>query len=271
VLGRALGFLVACVPTNERRIAALQMDIFLRKEGGRRHLRRMYASLGQSFFEFLNLKPMLDNPERYIESPTRAVIDAVVARGKPIITLSAHTSNWDLLAAYVSRMGLACGVIARVARSREVQAILAEMRASYGVTSGLKAIIRQLRERKILAALIDQDTQVTSVFVPFFGRMAKSPSALVELGKKYGAVIVSTFIVRTGFCRYAVIVEEIDPSLSVEEILSIYNARLEALIRRYPEQWVWMHKRWRSTPDGRILSSRDYIGVLKEELGHAHS
>ena len=77
---------------------------------------------------------------------------------------------------------------------------------------------------------------------------------------------VSAFLFRTGWFRYTMFVEEIPSSSSEYEILHSYNQRLEALIRRYPDQWVWFHKRWRSLPDGTTLSSREYEDTLRERL-----
>ena len=67
----------------------------------------------------------------------------------------------------------------------------------------------------------------------------------------------------TGLFRFETFIEEFDSTLSAEEILSEYNRRLAELLRRFPSQWVWFHKRWRSRPTGERLSSREYIAWLR--------
>ncbi len=114
-----------------------------------------------------------------------------------------------------------------------------------------------------MAALIDQDTRVDSVFVPFLGTPAKTPSALVDLGKRYNARFVSAFIIRTKGTHFEIHTEELDSSKSTEEILAEYHRNLERLIRERPDQWVWIHKRWRSDPSGTTLGTRDYLKKLE--------
>jgi Kdo2-lipid IVA lauroyltransferase/acyltransferase len=116
-----------------------------------------------------------------------------------------------------------------------------------------------------MSALIDQDTRVAGIPVPFFGRKAATPSALISLGQRYRAIFVSVFIVRTGLRHYEIFAKEFDPGLSIEELLTQYNARLEGYVRAYPSQWVWMHKRWRTTENGKRLSSREYLRMLSGE------
>jgi KDO2-lipid IV(A) lauroyltransferase len=146
------------------------------------------------------------------------------------------------------------------------------MREQYGVETiwrsdraGLKRLLSCFRERRVIAALIDQDTKVESVFVPFFGRPTRTPSSLIELGKKFNARFVYAFIVRTSTGRFDLRVGEIANALETESILSEYSAQLQAIIESHPEQWVWFHKRWRSDPSGTTLGSRQYLAWLTEE------
>jgi KDO2-lipid IV(A) lauroyltransferase len=114
--------------------------------------------------------------------------------------------------------------------------------------------------------LIDQDTKVESIPVSFFGQAAKTPVSLITLGKKSNARFVSAFLFRTGWFRFTVFVEQIPDGTTEEDILRVYNERLEQYIRRYPDQWVWFHKRWRTTPQGVTLSSKEYAAVLEARI-----
>jgi lauroyl/myristoyl acyltransferase len=71
--------------------------------------------------------------------------------------------------------------------------------------------------------------------------------------------------------RYEVFTEEFPDDLSEDEILAMYNARLEALVRRFPGQWVWFHKRWRSRPDGTVLSTRQYLASMSHNAFETNS
>jgi KDO2-lipid IV(A) lauroyltransferase len=192
---------------------------------------------------------------------------------RPIVCLTGHTGNWDLLAAYVISRGIPLTTIGREARSPTAQKVLETVREGYGIETiwrsdrtGLKRLLQCLKERRVVAALIDQDTRVDSIMVPFFGTPAKTPVSLISLGRKMNARFVTAFLFRTGWFRYSVWVEEIPDLNSEYDILCEYHQRLETLIRRFPSQWVWFHKRWRSLPDGTALSSREYQALLHDRL-----
>jgi len=276
-VGRFLGAAFSFLPTKERRVAQLQLDNFLAAAGGRKIVARVYAGLGQSLLESINLAPILQNPDLFIECPDLAEIRRLLSRNKPIVALTAHTGNWDLLAAYIVSLGIPLTAAGRAARIRAFQEILAEIRSKYGVQTiwraergGGKALLRSLQNQRVVAALIDQDTQVASVFAPFFGVPVKTPSGLISLGKKIRALFVSAFMFRSARNRYRLYIEEIDGSLPVQTIAAVFNQRLEKLLRRYPDQWVWMHKRWRSSPDHGTMSTDQYCRFLEERLRHAN-
>jgi KDO2-lipid IV(A) lauroyltransferase len=147
------------------------------------------------------------------------------------------------------------------------------MREAYGVDtiwrsdkSGVKRIVACFKERRVMAALIDQDTRVDSVFVPFFGTPAKTPATLIALGKRYNVRFVTAFIVRTKGTNFEIHTRELDDTQSVEGILTQYHHHLEEIVRAHPEQWVWFHKRWRSLPSGSTLSTKEYLAMLREKI-----
>lgn len=249
------------------------MRLFLPEEAAKTPVARVFANAGQTFFESLNLSPYLDRVDEFVSCDDWEKIRGWLAQGKPIVALTAHTANWDMLAAYFIKKGIPLSTIGREAKNPKLQLALAALRDAYGVRviwrqdgSGLKQIVSELKERRIVSALIDQDTKVSSTHVPFFGRPASTPSGLIVLAKKYSALIVAPFIVRRPDGRFHISVEEIDGSLSVEEILTQYSLKLQALIERHPGQWVWFHKRWRTEADGRVLSSREYLDTLSKEI-----
>jgi len=235
--------------------------------------RRSFANAGTTLFESLRLHPILRLHQSKIRCTAWQEIERWTSDDRPIIALTAHTGNWDLLAAYMIHRGIPITTIGKEARNPVAQHILARMRLGYGIETqwrsdrrAVKRLVECLKERRVVAALIDQDTRVESVFVPFFGIQAKTPVSLITLGKRAQARFVSAFLVRVGFMRFEVLAEEFPGDLSEEEILTMYNARLEALIRRYPAQWVWFHKRWRSRPDGSVLSTREYVASLRRNI-----
>lgn len=275
LLGGGLGLAFSLLPTRDRAVAALQLDRAIPDLGGRHHTPWVYCSVGQSALESINLFPLLDGRSGGVEFEGWSLVEQLLARGRGVVALTAHTGNWDLLGAYFAHRGVPVSTVAREVRSAPLQKLLAELRERYRIRTiwrlnrnGVRDIVRVLKENGVLAALIDQDTYVTSVFSSFFGRAARTPSSLVELALKLDSAIVSVFIVRVGLCRYRIELEEIprpqgSSPQAVLEVLEIYHQRLERLLRRYPWQWVWFHKRWRSTEDGVRLSTREYLASLR--------
>ncbi len=272
IFGRSVGWLFSWIPTRDRKIAKLQMDLLIPELGGSKHLRRVYAALGETIMESLNLKPLLDNYTKYVEAEWDQW-DEVLRRKKGIVFLTAHSGNWDLMAGCCVKRGHRVSVIGKPAKNSGLQQILHNIRASYGAktiwrsgSQGVKQIIDALRNGETVGAVIDQDTQVLSTMVPFMGKLAATPKTIVELAKRCDALVLMALIVRTGTNRYKLSMWELDSTLSTEGILSEYCRIHEECIRRNPWQWVWMHKRWRTLPDGRRLSSREYIKYLKNGM-----
>lgn len=277
-IGGAIGNLVGRLPLREARIASLQVQAFLPEAPPSKIVPKVFENVGRSMMESLNLQPLLKPPFKNISCPQWDTITQWTKEDRPIIALTAHTGNWDLLAAYTIARGIPLSTVGKEARNPSVQVALRSMREAYGIDtiwrsdkSGIKRIIGCFKERRVMAALIDQDTRVDSVYVPYFGALAKTPSALVDLGKRFNARFVTAFIVRTKGTHFEIHAEELDGSKSTEEILAQYHRNLERLVRERPDQWVWIHKRWRSDPSGRTLGTKDYLATLERKIASSRA
>jgi KDO2-lipid IV(A) lauroyltransferase len=275
-IGYMLGYLVGMFPSQERSVAQLQIRYFLPQEPTKTIVRRTFGNAGRTALESLNLRPLLTPPYSAIRCDNWDMAFKCMTGPRPVIVLTGHTGNWDLLAAYAIARGARVATIGREARSPALQDVLRTIREGYGVEtiwrsdkSGIKKLLNYLKDGRVVAALIDQDTRVDSAHVPFFSESAKTPSSLIALGKRCNAVFISSFLFRTSSRDFQVFAEVFDDNLSTDEILRQYSQRLESLIRRFPEQWVWFHKRWRTTPDGHTKSSREYLSWLQQKIFHA--
>lgn len=264
-----LGSLAAAFPLRDRRIAELQLNTFL-GPGSAHLVRDVYRNFCLTLLESLNLEPILREKSALIQFDEWESFRAYSLSGRGTIYLTGHVGNWDLLAAYMRTYQMDFHALGREARGGIAQALLAALRKRYDIrtlwrqdTTGVKQIVRELKRGAGIAALIDQDTNVASEYAPYFSVPAKTPSALVALGKRLGCYICTVFMVREPDGRYRIFTTKLDETKSCSEILTQFNRTLEDLVRRYPTQWVWFHKRWRSRPDGRKYSSREYIECLK--------
>jgi KDO2-lipid IV(A) lauroyltransferase len=269
---RALGAIIGSLPLRDTLVARLQISHFLPQENPRSVARGVFQEFCLTFLESLNLFPILKHHEESVVIEDWAGMQKWADHESGLIILTAHTCNWELLAAYMQKIGLRYYALGREARHPAGQAMLSTVREMYEVKTlwrhdgaGVKQIIRELKAGGGIAALIDQDTNVSSAFAPFFGVACKTPVALVSLAQKLGSHICTLFITREGTSNYRITWSPIDNAQSPVEILNEYNRKLEKVVREHPNQWAWFHKRWRSRPDGRKFSTRDYIRGLKTE------
>lgn len=271
---RGLAVILAPFFERERKVAEAQIAMALPNENAQKLSHALFSELGTTLGECCNIGGLLNDPEFRLELQNDQLLrERLLDREQPAVILTAHFGNWDLLAAYGVKRGLKLSTIGREARSKTAQAILARFRQHYGVKtlwrSGRSAVIeivRELQSGGTVAALIDQDTRVKSLSIPFFGRPAATPVTLVQLARREGALIASAFLIRLGPKRYRIAFEFFDSDLSEEEVLTQFNQRLERVIRDHPAQWVWFHKRWRTLVDGSRLSSAEYLRYLKSAL-----
>jgi KDO2-lipid IV(A) lauroyltransferase len=138
--------------------------------------------------------------------------------------------------------------------------LLIEIRTSAGNTAitrgkATRDIIRALKKGEAVGILIDQDTKSEGVFVNFFGRPAHTPSGPAILARRLDVPIIPVFMYLNSEMHYELEClpplpqvrttdEAADITTNTQKISDVY----EAMIRRFPEQWVWMHKRWKTRP-----------------------
>ena len=227
--------------------------------------RAALVHLCQCALEVVAVRSYDDRLEEYvtIAGDGEALLRERVAQGRGLIFVTGHVGNWELLARRIGRAGVPNAAIARRGHDERVNALIERFRGAGGVTtlwrddpSTGRALIRTFREGRALGILIDQDTRVQGVFVPFFGRLAFTPRAVGDLALRFGAPVV------VGFCRRAgdrpghvLELTEVtynptpsDPEMEVRRITLECSRILEAAIRAHPSEWVWMHDRWKTRP-----------------------
>ncbi|CAN5651518.1 N/A [soil metagenome] len=244
---------------------------FDRKHRERTHanLRLAYPEASQSWIDstaqgvFLHFGRVLGD---FMRSKVRT-IDGVLATtavegkeiidryppGTAIIAATAHMGNWERFGHWCTAIGRPISVVARDADDGEIQRRVDALRASTGLEvlsrgNAARASLKALKEGKVLGLLPDQNGD--ECFVPFFGLPTGHTLGPAVLHKRTGAPLIPAFCVREGVGKYRVIVlEPIDPSGEGDSVAVTAEvaASLESVIRRYPEQWLWMHDRWKSS------------------------
>jgi Kdo2-lipid IVA lauroyltransferase/acyltransferase len=197
----------------------------------------------------------------------RRHLDEARARSPHVVILTAHLGNWEVGASLLPQHGIPIVGFARALKNPLITRYLAERREHYGMltvdkTSGAMRLLREMREGRIASALIDQHAGSRGLRIPFFGRDASTFTFLAQLAHRQNAPIVPAFT-HVGpkppqvIGRFEPAIDP-DPTLPEEEdsfrMMLAFHRALEAAIRRTPEQYLWLHRRWKPTgrePDPR--------------------
>jgi KDO2-lipid IV(A) lauroyltransferase len=205
-----------------------------------------------------------DDVKRICEVDGFEHVDAALEGGRGLIFATAHCGNWEILAARVPVEGYQLLAAVRELDDPRIDRVVTDMRSRFGteiVPRGPAAgrqLARALAKNKSVGLLIDQDIpSIPGVFVPFFGRSAWTPSGAAMLALRMRCPLLPAFIHRKPDGTHKI---HIKPPLAVpsdgtledrvRELTAAATAAIEWQIRAWPEQWVWMHRRWRTRPEG---------------------
>ncbi len=241
-------------------------------------LKGMFRHWGMTLMEIAGI-PRVDRAyaDRWITfSPgTRKRMEAAFGQGKGVILLAAHFGSWELPPLMGSLAGYPVLVLARQQGWPRLNALLNRYRESKGaevISKGfpIRKLIQGLREGKVLGMVADQDGGRRGVLAPFFGRLASTAPGAFALSLRTGAPILPVFLVRTQGPAHTLILEEplvipkrdplgnlLSEEERIREGIEAYLTVLERYVRQYPHQWLWLHRRWKSSPERRVLLLSD--------------
>jgi KDO2-lipid IV(A) lauroyltransferase len=235
--------------------------------------RAMMVHLAHVAVEAVTIRSFDAELESYVGIDKPELLREVMARGKGVLLVPGHIGNWEFVARRLARAGLENATIGRANNDARLTRLIDQFRSSGGVNTvwrespgAGRVIMKTLREGKGLIILIDQDTRVQNVFVPFFGKLAATPRAVGDLALRFGAAVVVATSHRRGEgprAGHQIELTEIpfDPEAQDREAEALRvtgecTRTYEEAIRRYPAEWVWMHERWKTRPPQEPASDR---------------
>jgi KDO2-lipid IV(A) lauroyltransferase len=219
----------------------------------------MYQNLGQGFMEFLRL-PLLttNNLHRYVSIEGMKHLEAARDRGRGVFLLSAHFGNWEMLSAAIALSGIPINVLVKKIRNLSVDRFINEIRRGSGVKpidkqNGAEDMLQRLRNNETVGFVLDQHAQADEgVMVRFLGQPASTFKSLALLARRHKVPIVPVFMIREGRGLHRMVFE---PALELCEGKNVGDSIqddtqqcmdvLERFIRNHPDQWIWLHRRWK--------------------------
>lgn len=223
---------------------------------------RAYGNLGRMAIETALVAPLgtAGVLSMFEDSPDFELIRRRMEEGRGIVGFTGHIGSWELAGAYVAARGVPIDAVARRMANPIFDDYLTKAREALGMrvvpdSEAVRRIPRALKDGHLVGLLADQGVMgLASTFVPFFGRPAKTPRGPAVFAIRFGLPILFIAALLQPSGKYRLLVEEIEPASSgdrdadVDETVRRFTVALERLVRRYPDQYFWHHRRWKRQP-----------------------
>lgn len=223
--------------------------------------KRTFKMLGKNAGDILrssrSVKSLADL-EKFLVTDGLENYEVAHKKGKGVIFLTCHLGAFDMQITNMAMRGLDPNIIGTPLKDPRLNELLWEYRNAHGAIAIARGketfkLIKVLLSGGSVALLIDQDTKVKSVFVDFFGMKAATPAGATVLALKTGAAVIPTYIhLGEDGLQHMHLLPEIPMTITGDEDKDIvFNTQIltnfiEETIRKYPDQWVWMHERWKT-------------------------
>jgi KDO2-lipid IV(A) lauroyltransferase len=221
--------------------------------------RAAYENLGRTSTEAAALarvgrEKML---ELFDEPADWPVLERARAHGRGVMLVAGHLGNWELAGSYIAARGLPIEAVARQMENPLFDGYLNRTRQRLGMKiiwdgDAVRRVPRVLRDNGVAAFLIDQGAAgLASTWVPFFGRLAKTPRGPAVFALRLQSPVVFVAPLRKPDGRFTMHLEEVavqetgDRNADVDRIVASYTEVLERWVRRAPDQYFWHHRRWK--------------------------
>lgn len=266
----AMGSLSYYFATQSRKLTHKHLTMAYGKEKTPKEIKRMtkrvFTFMGKNGGDILWAATIRDLAgfDKFRISNNHHFAEEAFRKGKGIIFLTAHLGAFEFTATEMSYRGYQPHIIGAPMKDARLNDLLWEQRIKFGATIVERGkdtfrLIKALKRGGTTGILIDQDTRVKSVFVNFFGIPCATPVGAAVLALKTGAAVVPIFshlnengVQEINFYPEVELVRTGDEERDIQENTQRFSDVIEAEIRKYPEQWLWLHERWKTKPGEEI-------------------
>jgi Kdo2-lipid IVA lauroyltransferase/acyltransferase len=228
-------------------------------------LRGCFQNIGRLLVEFSHFPELTrDNIARYVDVDGFENYADAVRRGRGVIYLTGHLGAWELGSFSQSIFGYPLKFVVRPIANSRVEELISHYRTLGGNApihrrNAGREILQALRRNEAVGILFDQNTtRSEGVFADFFGTPAATTPAIATFALRTGAAVVPAFLIwdakakkhRLTFAPAVTLIETGDKAYDIVENTKRFNQVLEYYVRKYPDQWLWIHRRWKTRPEG---------------------
>jgi KDO2-lipid IV(A) lauroyltransferase len=265
-LAEFLGRLWFRLDTRHRLIALNNLKLAwggeLTERERRNIARRNFIHLARVILELPYIRTVTsDELDGFVAFDGVEYLDAALKKGRGVLVMASHFGNWELMALAFSLLYHPINIVIRPLDSPFLDSLIDNIRTRGGNTmiakkGSVNKVLRLLAAGEVVSLLIDQNPAWhEGVFVPFFNEIACTNKALSSLALRTSAPVVPAYNVREPNGSYRIVVEpEVvldrsgDTRVDIEENTAKFNRIIESYVRRHPEQWFWVHQRWKTRP-----------------------
>lgn len=214
-------------------------------------------------FEFIQLRTLsLEEFKNRVVIENREFLDEALKENRGVLGLTAHLGNFEWAAAVAPLHDISLHIIVRKMKSQFFEYIISQQRKKVGLElieakNSMPHILSLLAQNKIVGFIFDQHRSPPGgVYVDFFNRPAATTKGLVALVERSNAVVLPIYGYRTNLGRMVI---KIAPPISYKRVgtheeniytnTQVYSYAIEQMVRQHPEQWFWIHRRWKGHPE----------------------
>ena len=219
-------------------------------------IKKMWKNYGKIFAEYMFIKQFRYNPtfSKKIISNNNNILDEIKRDSEPVIFISGHFNNFELMAMEIEKSGINLAAIYRPLNNIFLNPLMVHIRKKYicknqiqkGI-SGTKNLLKLFKKGTSIALMIDQRVS-EGINCNFFGKKALTTTIPAQFVKKFNAKIVPVYIERLKNDEFKINFHDpiiFESNLNIETITLKLNQELEKMILNNPDQWIWTHNRWK--------------------------
>ncbi|MCL2072309.1 MAG: lysophospholipid acyltransferase family protein [Marinilabiliaceae bacterium] len=225
--------------------------------------KKVFVNLALAFADYLHTIKFLRKEQfsKIIDFEGIEHLEQAYKEGRGVLCMTGHLSSWEFSAIMPPILGFETSALSRQMKNKKIDDLIVSYRQKRGMKnigrgSKYPQLIEVLKKGECLIIMTDQDTKTKGVFVNFFGKPAYTPLGVARLAFDSKAVVVPMFMIRKPDKKYCFKILPPVPFIDtgnlehdLYENTRIHTEIYEKMIAQYPEQWVWMHERWKTTPE----------------------
>lgn len=259
-----LGWAGYRIDKKHRHIAKVNLDLAYEENideaEKERIIRQVYRHIPYVFAEFIENQGIdRENLLEKVAFEHAEILEDVIARGEKIVFITAHYGFWETgVLAFAAKYGNVT-TVGRPLDSKVMNTILEENRRQFGIElldkkGALKGLIQALKKDRMVGILVDQNTtKGEGILVDFFGKKAMHTTAAAVLARRFNAVIIPVFVTTRGYRQHTltfydpiVVAKSDNADADIRRSVEAQAAITEKVIREKPDEWFWLHRRWKN-------------------------